>query len=121
MAACEPRRFGTSSSFPGAGLPHDRMSRLAARRAFVDLKHVFSAAVATLPGRHGDWLRAQVRAAEEPMDLWLLRAPVMQALSARDDATRRWRQQLRKSIGTLFPDSGGMAEVGTGFGAFAHS
>mgnify|MGYP006888940283 CR=1 FL=1 len=44
MAAAEPRRFDTSTSLPGAGLPHDRLARMAARRAFVDLKAVFIAA-----------------------------------------------------------------------------
>lgn len=113
----EPRCFMASAEVPGAGLPHDRHARMAARRAFVELKQVFVAAVEPLPGRQGDWLRQQIRAAEEPMDLWLLRAPVMQALSARDEATSRWRTRLRKSLHTLFPDSD--VPVTTGFGAFA--
>lgn len=117
MAAREPRRFDMAAGLPGAGLPHDRMSRLAARRAFVDLKAVFIAAVAPLPGHQGDWLRAHVRAAEEPVDLWLLRAPVMSALSARDESTRKWRHALRKSLSSLFPDT----EVATGFGALTHA
>lgn len=115
MAAAEPRRFDTSTSLPGAGLPHDRLARMAARRAFVDLKAVFIAAVAPLPGAQGKWLRTQVRAAEEPVDLWLLRAPVMQALSARDESTRQWRHALRKSLSSLFPET----EVATGFGALS--
>lgn len=113
----EPRCYMSSSQLPGVGLPHDRHARLAARRAFVELKQVFVAAVEPLPGRQGDWLRQQIRAAEEPMDLWLLQAPVMRALSARDDATSRWRARLRKSLNTLFPDSD--VPVTTGFGAFA--
>ncbi len=117
MSTAGPRRFFASADLPGAGLPHDRMSRLAARRAFVELKHVFTAAIEPLPGRQGDWLRLQVRAAEEPVDLWLLRAPVMQALSARDEATSRWRAQLRKSLTALFPDGG--VQLATGFGVLA--
>ncbi len=117
MSPAGPRRFFASADLPGAGLPHDRMSRLAARRAFVELKHVFAAAVQPLPGRQGEWLRQQVRGAEEPVDLWLLRAPVMQALSARDEATSRWRAHLRKSLCALFPDSG--VQLATGFSALA--
>lgn len=112
-----PRQFHTSGLLPGAGLPHDRASRLAARRAFVELKQVFIAAVDSIGGDSGDWLRALVRAAEDPSELWLLRAPVMRALSERDEATRQWRRRLRRSLATLFPDT----EPVTGFGtpAFA--
>lgn len=114
MGAQDPRQFFTATALPGAGLPHDRMSRLAARRAFVDLKTVFIAAVTEIPGRHGDWLRSQIRAAEEPVDLWLLRAPVLQTLASRDEAATRWRRQLRSSLETLFPD----CEQASAFGAF---
>jgi hypothetical protein len=105
MKTTQPRRFVASAALPGAGLPHDRASRIAARRAFVELKHAFTAAVARVEGRQGDWLRMQIRAAEDPLDLWLLRAPVMDALAARDDSTRAWRQELRRSLSGLFPDS----------------
>lgn len=112
-----PRQFHSSGLLPGAGLPHDRASRLAARRAFVELKQVFIDAVAALPGEHAGWLHAQVRASEDPSELWLLRAPVMRALSERDEAARQWRQRLRRSLATLFPDT----EPVTGFGALACS
>lgn len=97
---------------PGGGMPQDRASRLAARRAFADLKQVFSAAVQDVPGPQGDWLRQQIRGAEEPIDLWLLRAPVMAALSELDEATRQWRLRLRRSLDSLFPES----ELASGFG-----
>lgn len=113
MRTVPPRRFFASSTLPGAGLPHDRATRIAARRAFVELKTSFSAAVARVEGRQGDWLRQQVRAAEEPIDLWLLRAPVMEALAARDDSTRAWRHELRRSLSGLFPDT----EHASGFAA----
>jgi len=87
---------------PGAGLPGDRGARLAARRAFVDLKLSFLQA---LQGAAGvDWLAAQVRAAEEPVDLWLLRAPMFAALSGTDPERRHRRQQLRRSLDSVFPD-----------------
>lgn len=108
-----PRQFFSTGALPGAGLPHDRASRLAARKAFVDLKQVFIAAVESLHGPEGEWLKAQVRGAEEPTELWLLRAPVMAALSQRDERTRQWRARLRRSLVALFPDT----EVSTGFGA----
>jgi hypothetical protein len=103
-----------SAALPGAGLPQDRVARLAARRAFVDLKQSFSLAVADLSGHDGNWLRHQVRAAEEPTDLWLLRAPVFEALAGNAVERRQRRQTLRRSLETVFPDS----ELTTGFGPF---
>lgn len=103
--AASPRQFLSAQGLPGAGLPHDRVSRLAARQAFVELKATFIAAVDTVPGNQGDWLRRQVRSAEEPVDLWLLRAPVLESLSALDAVARLWRGRLRRGLEALFPDS----------------
>jgi hypothetical protein len=112
MTPTAPRQFTSPGELPGAGLPHDRASRLAARRAFVDLKTVFIEAIAQIPGSRGDWLRNQVRGCEEPIDLWLLRASVLDALAERDDRTRQWRRELRRSLSALFPQT----ELSSGFG-----
>lgn len=90
---------------PGAGLPGDRGARLAARQAFVSLKLTFLEALELLP--NADWLRVQVRAAEEPVDLWLLRAPVFAALTGVDTEQRSRRQMLRRSLDSMFPDLDG--------------
>jgi hypothetical protein len=94
-----------SPALPGAGLPHDRLARLAARRAFVVLKLAFQHAVADVPGSEGSWLRHQVRSAEEPTDLWLLRAPVFAALAGAGAEKRPRRHDLRRNLELLFPDS----------------
>ncbi len=86
----------------GAGLPGDRGARLAARQAFVSLKLSFLQALEQVPG--ADWLRVQVRAAEEPVDLWLLRAPVFAALTGVSLEQRGRRQLLRRSLDSMFPD-----------------
>jgi hypothetical protein len=67
MLATAPRQYS-----PGCGMPGDRGARLAARRAFVALKLDFMTALADVPDT--GWLQIQVRHAEEPVDLWLLRA-----------------------------------------------
>ena len=87
---------------PGAGLPGDRGARIAARQAFVSLKHSFLDALQAAPA--AEWLRLQVRAAEEPVDLWLLRAPVFAALAGMDDSCRTRRQRLHRSLDSVFPD-----------------
>ena len=106
-----------SVALPGGGLPNDRMARLAARQAFVELKLSFIEAVATLAGRDGDWLRQQVRHAEEPVDLWLLRGPLFDALAGGEPERRLARLRLRRSLDTLFPDTG----AATGFGSMGSS
>ena len=87
---------------PGAGMPGDRGARMAARQAFVDLKQTFLHALPATP--EADWLHALVRAAEEPVDLWLLRAPVFAALAGGALEQRQRRQQLRRGLDSVFPD-----------------
>jgi hypothetical protein len=99
MLAAAPRQYS-----PGCGMPGDRGARLAARRAFVALKFDFMTALADVPDT--GWLQIQVRHAEEPVDLWLLRAPVFAALGGADPGYRQRRQQLRRGLDTIFPDLG---------------
>lgn len=121
MLPPSPRHFLPTACVPGAGLPGDRLARLADRRAFVELKLGFAQAAATLEGRDGDWLRLQVHHAEQPVDLWLLRGPMLRALRG-DDAARRFaRVRLRRSLESWFPDTvsgGSFAGEASGFGAF---
>ncbi len=105
QTAVEPRHFIATPALPGAGLPSDRIARMAARRAFVALKLVFENAVRDVADQHGEWLRQQVRSAEQPTDLWLLRAPVFAALAGAAAEQRARRHALRRGIEVLFPDS----------------
>lgn len=100
QTAIAPRDFTI-----GAGMPGDRSARLAARQAFVSLKLTFLEALEERPD--AEWLRAQVRAAEEPVDLWLLRAPVFAALCGVDNEARSRRQLLRRGLDSMFPDLDG--------------
>ena len=101
-----------SATLPDAGLPQDRHARIAARRAFVELKQRFMSAVASLSGMRGDWLRYQVRQAHEPVDLWLLRSAVFDALAQHDHYHRRTRNELRRALDSVFPDSGELLPFG---------
>ncbi len=82
------------------GMPADRSARLAARRAFVALKLSFLYVVEGLDGEEA--LKSSVRRAEEPEDLWALRAPVFAALSGDDDMHRSRRQLLNRSLESMF-------------------
>ena len=97
-----------------AGLPADREARIAARRAFVGMKQLFQRAVADLEHRKAAWLRAQVRAAEDPVDLWLLRGPLLAALKEDDhERTRKLRGELYRSLDNTFPMALGAPELNT--------
>ena len=102
MHQVNPRHFSPGAGLPGAGMPGDRGARMAARQAFVDLKQTFLHAIGD--AADVDWLRALVRAAEEPVDLWLLRAPVFAALAGGTLAQQQRRQQLRRGLDSVFPD-----------------
>ena len=96
-----PRDY-TAGTLLGAGLPGDRQARVAARQAFVTLKMTFMQALSDLQG--SDWLRELVRNAEEPVELWLLRAPVFAALNRAEPEYRNRRQLLRRGLDSVFPD-----------------
>jgi hypothetical protein len=83
------------------GLPADRGARMAARRAFVILKLNYLYVVEGLEG--ADELKARVRLAETPEDLWALRSPLFQALSGDDTAEQDRRRLLSNSLDAMFP------------------
>ncbi len=83
------------------GMPADRLARIAARRAFVALKLSFLYVVDGLDG-HVE-LKSRVRAAEEPIEFWALRAPVFAALTGDQAQQRSHRQLLNRSLESTFP------------------
>ncbi|MBW8779192.1 MAG: hypothetical protein JF585_08235 [Burkholderiales bacterium] len=106
----EPAFAADSDDLPEAlALPASRGDRVEARRAFVEMKQLFLHAVENLAHRKGAWLRTQVRAAEDPVDLWLLRGPLLSALREDDLATRTLRAALYRSLDHTFPEAFGGA------------
>ncbi len=88
-----------------AGAPTgDRLAAIAARRTFVALKLTFTDAVAALEGHQAQWLRQQVRAAEDPVDLWLLRAPLFSQLAGSQPERRELRQRVRRALEAVFAE-----------------
>ena len=97
-----PRRFTRCSGLLDAGLPRDGGARAAARHAFEELKRRFLDALEGLPG--AGWLSGQMRMADEPIDLWLLRAPVFTALQAAGPKHASRHALLRREVDSTFPD-----------------
>lgn len=102
---------GAPVALLGSGLPQERLARIAARRAFVMMKQCFIQAVASIEAARGDWLRYQVRQANDPVDLWLLRGAVYSVLPTREPESRRMRLELHRVLDTVFPDSGDIDEM----------
>ena len=92
------------------GLPLDRDNRIAARRAFVETKQLFLRSAETLQDPKGRWLRGQVRLANDPLDLWLLRGPLLAALRHDDHhASRKLRAALYRQLDNTFPETFGLS------------
>lgn len=98
------RNFAAPRDFTSGAAAGDRLAAIAARRTFVALKLTFVDAAAALEGAQAHWLRQQVRAAEEPVDLWLLRAPLFSALAGNEPKQRALRQRVRRALEAVFAE-----------------
>jgi hypothetical protein len=96
----------TVPPLPGIGLPIDRAALAAAQRTFAQLKLSCMAALAHVPVERHRWLHREVHRAEEPLDLWMLRAPLLAALQGPQAELKRQRQLLRRAMEALFGTEG---------------
>lgn len=100
---CDQTRFEAHTAFD---LPNERLARIAARRAFVELKGSFMRAAAEVEGSLGARLQRQVRQATEPVQLWRLGGAMLAALRAREDERAAiHRVELRRQLDSIFADS----------------
>lgn len=101
-----PRERAEVAATALCGMPAERMARLAARRAFVEIKQCFMLATASMSGPQAAGLREKVRQADEAIELWLLRHQVLDGLPARDTGdTRALRNELARRIDSVFSAS----------------
>jgi len=89
-----------------SGLPQDRAARIAARRAFVEMKQLFQRAAGNLSGHKGMWLGRRIRAAADADDLALLRGPLVDALREEEARAQAQRAELYLSLDRAFEDGG---------------
>ena len=71
----------SANPLPGAGLPHERLARIAARQAFLEMRTQFIDALDGLDGAEVESLRCDLRGSSDPGDLWALRLAVHDALA----------------------------------------
>ncbi|MDN3921782.1 hypothetical protein [Roseateles violae] len=93
-------------AYASAGRPDERRGRLAARRSFVEQKLVFMRAAARVAGPLGQALQQQLRQASEPIELWLLRSKLLDALLAdEEDRLDPQRQQMCDALDSAFAET----------------
>ena len=83
----------------------ERMARIAARRAFVEMKLCFMRAAADVAGPIGARLQQKVRQATEAVELWRLRAAILCSLPPDHERTPAHCLELERQLDSLFTDS----------------
>lgn len=89
-------------AYASAGRPDERRGRVAARRAFVELKLSFLRAAADLQGDIAHELQHRVRQACEPIELWLLRASILTALPGDCDRLEEHRLAMQTALDRIY-------------------
>ena len=86
--------------------PDTRLARMAARRAFVEMKQCFMRAAADIAGDIGESLQAAIRQSSEVTELWRLRSALFDALPQDGAPGALHRRELRQHLDSAFPDAG---------------
>ena len=86
-----------------ATVSDERLARVAARRAFVEMKISFMRAAALVRGSEGPMLQRKVRSATEVAELWRLSDSLLHSLPALDPVVAAHRQDLQCHLDSAFP------------------
>ena len=97
--------FAPPAAHTAFNLPDERVTRIAERRAFVELKACFIRAAAAIDGHIGERLQRHVRQASEPVQLWRLSGAILAALRDDDTHSHVHRIELRRQLDSIFTDS----------------
>ena len=101
-----PGSFSIMAPSLGAGLPQERLARIAARRAFVEMKQSYMSAASDIASDTAPLLLHKVRRASEPWELWSLRAVILASLRADHARTTSHRMKLEREFDSIFSSSG---------------
>ena len=94
----------THAARHGFGLPDARLARVAARRAFVEMKICFMRAAARIEGANALQIQREVRMALEITDLWRLRGALFDSLPQESHGDVH-REEMRRHLESGFHDS----------------
>lgn len=96
--------FTRAASLHSYGMPEARLARVAARRAFVEMKQCFMRAAADIEGAVGDELQREVRQSTEVTELWGLRSALFEALPKDSMLGAIHREEMRYHLDSVFPE-----------------
>ena len=88
------------------GPPQERLARVAARRAFVEMKQSYMDAVSDIDSGAAELLRHKVRKASESWELWSLRAVILASLRVDHERTLGHRMKLERDFDIIFGSAG---------------
>jgi hypothetical protein len=100
FSAVELANLAAPATFGGPA--NERTARIAARRDFVAMKQAYMAAASDISGDTGARLMIRLRAADEPWELWSVRAVILASLPAGSPRTEVHRSRLQREFDTLF-------------------
>jgi hypothetical protein len=98
-AAVEPAAPPAPAS---QGLPQERLARIAARRAFVQMKQAYMNAASDITDATGDMLQHRIRKASEPWELWSVRAVLLASLKSDHQRTPEHLTKLGRGFDSIF-------------------
>jgi len=81
----------------------ERLARVAARKAFVEMKISFMRAAALVRNAEGPLLQRKVRSATEVTELWRLRDALFDNLPEQDPTAVAQRAELQYHLDSAFP------------------
>jgi len=84
------------------GLQQERLARIAARRAFVQMKQAYMNAASDIANATGDMLQHRIRKASEPWELWSVRAVLLASLKPDHQRTPEHLTKLARGFDSIF-------------------
>lgn len=94
-----------AEALAAGGMPQERLARIAARRAFVEMKQAYMNATSDIASTTAALLQHKVRRASEPWELWSLRAVILASLPADHERTVDHRLKLGREFDSIFSSS----------------
>jgi predicted HNH restriction endonuclease len=92
----------SSAASQSFGMPSERLARVAARRAFVEMKLRFMQAAMDVPGAPGESLVAKVRSSSQAVELWRLRDELFDALDCGGQRQQLHQQEIGRQLSQVF-------------------
>jgi hypothetical protein len=88
-----------------ATVSDERLARVAARRAFVEMKVSFMRAAALVRGSGAPLLQRKVRSAAEVAELWRLSDSLFDSLPTHDPMAAAHREEIQYHLDSAFPST----------------